>query len=372
MDRHFDTYATGPGTLAGTYLRRFWQPVSLMNLKPGQAVPLKIMSEEYTLYRGESGDYHLIDGRCAHRRAMLSIGWVEGDTIRCRYHGWRYDASGQCVEQPAEGARNFCSRMKIRSYPLRAYKNVLFAYLGEGEPPRFLEFPQLEGDGLAQTFTYQRNSNYLSNLENNLDTVHINFTHHFRHSTEPFTVEGSIESWGATTISKAPHEAQPRIGHFVMPNVLLVRLALNEIVPGAGVNGTASLVIWRVPQDDESNLSFGCMRLEGDEKSLAEVERLALARKGTTPYPMDEVTQRILRGELTLEEAEAAMAPEHFSAKPHLEDSVIQESQGRIRPELENLAASDIGTALIRRLWREELGRVAQGLPTRQWELPTD
>src|SRR3954469_21554949 len=98
-----DFVHTGPGTLAGQYLRRFWQPVyRAQDLAPGRAAPIEIMSERLTLYRGEAGTAHLVDFRCAHRGTQLSVGWVEDDCIRCRYHGWMYDATGQCVEQPGE------------------------------------------------------------------------------------------------------------------------------------------------------------------------------------------------------------------------------------------------------------------------------
>ena len=95
-EEDLDFTRTGPGTLAGRYLRRFWQPVSrARDLLPGQARPVQVMSEKFTLYRGEDGTPHLVDFRCAHRGTQLSTGWVEGDCIRCLYHGWKYDGSGQ-------------------------------------------------------------------------------------------------------------------------------------------------------------------------------------------------------------------------------------------------------------------------------------
>ena len=92
-----DFYHTGPGTLAGRYLRMFWQPVSrAKDLVPGKAKPVQLMSERFTLYRGASGKAYLVDFGCAHRGTQLSTGWVEGECIRCRYHGWKYEGNGQC------------------------------------------------------------------------------------------------------------------------------------------------------------------------------------------------------------------------------------------------------------------------------------
>src|SRR3954451_8659959 len=142
--RYTDFVHTGPGTLAGRYLRSFWQPVALsQDLPAGRALPIRIMSEDFTLYRGESGTPHLVAFRCAHRGTQLSTGWVEGDDLRCFYHGWKYDETGQCVEMPAEDP-SFPPKVKIRSYPVQEYLGLIFAYLGEGEPPALPRFPALE------------------------------------------------------------------------------------------------------------------------------------------------------------------------------------------------------------------------------------
>src|SRR5262245_1167698 len=128
---HHDFVRTGPGTLAGRYLRSVWQPVAhAHDVNAGQAIPRRVFNEEFTLYRGEDGAPHLVGNRCAHRGTQLSTGWVEGDCIRCFYHGWKYDGSGQCVEQPAEDA-SFASKVRIASYPVREYLGLVFVYLGD-------------------------------------------------------------------------------------------------------------------------------------------------------------------------------------------------------------------------------------------------
>src|SRR5437879_2579298 len=139
-----DFVHTGPGTLAGRFMRGFWQPVHRAeDLPSGRTKPIKIMSEEFTLYRGEGGAPHVVANRCAHRGTQLSTGWVEGDCVRCFYHGWKYDGTGQCVEQPAEDA-SFPAKVRIRAYPTEEYLDLIWAYLGEGEAPPLRRFPQLE------------------------------------------------------------------------------------------------------------------------------------------------------------------------------------------------------------------------------------
>src|SRR5690349_18355695 len=168
--RHHEFVHVGPGTLGGRFLRMFWQPVHMASsLPPGRALPLHILGEDFTLYRGESGDPHVVAFRCAHRGTQLSTGWVEGDEIRCFYHGWKYDASGQCTEQPAE-PEPFCGRIRIRAYPTVEYLGLIFAYFGEGEPPDLPRFPEFEDeeDGVRECYTYgiPWTMNVFNSLEN--------------------------------------------------------------------------------------------------------------------------------------------------------------------------------------------------------------
>jgi 5,5'-dehydrodivanillate O-demethylase len=136
-------FRTGPNTLGGRYMRTLWHPIIIAaELKPGWAKPVQILGEKFTLYRGESGTPHLTAFRCAHRGLQLSVGWIEGDSIRCRFHGWKYDGSGQCVEVPTEDESS-AKTVRLRTYPVREYLGLIFAYIGEGDAPEFSRYPDL-------------------------------------------------------------------------------------------------------------------------------------------------------------------------------------------------------------------------------------
>ena len=82
-DSKFDFASAGPGSIGGTYLRKFWQPVALSKeIAPGKAIPVHVMGDKFTIYRGETGNAHMVGFRCSHRSAQLSIGWVRGDCIQ--------------------------------------------------------------------------------------------------------------------------------------------------------------------------------------------------------------------------------------------------------------------------------------------------
>src|SRR5256714_2847254 len=150
-----DLTSTRPGTPGGRFMRQFWLAIHRSeDLAPGHAKPIRIMSEDYTLYRGESGSAHVLDYRCPHRGAQLHLGWVEGDAIRCLYHGWKYDRSGQCVEMPAEDP-SYPKKVKARSTPTREFMGMIFAYFGEGAEPPFPPFPAPREEGLVHCWNVE-------------------------------------------------------------------------------------------------------------------------------------------------------------------------------------------------------------------------
>jgi len=173
-----DITSTRPGTPGGRFMRQFWLAIHRSeDLAKGHARPIRIMSEDYTLYRGEAGRAQVLDYRCPHRGAPLHLGWVEGDALRCLYHGWKFDCSGQCVEMPAEDP-NFPRKVAAKSYPTREYMGLVFAYFGEGEAPPFPPFPASRDASLIHVWNAEAvPCNWLQCYENSADEVHVAFVH---------------------------------------------------------------------------------------------------------------------------------------------------------------------------------------------------
>src|SRR4051812_26971137 len=110
----------GPGTPAGQLLRRYWQPAALTEELPvgGAPLPVRLLGDEPVLSRAEQGRPGLIGLHCAHRGADLSYARTEDGGLRCLYHGWLYDVSGRCLEQPGEAeGSTFHERVRQRAYP---------------------------------------------------------------------------------------------------------------------------------------------------------------------------------------------------------------------------------------------------------------
>ena len=98
VEQNNELTQVGPGTPMGELLRRYWYPIAFeqdFDTVPSKSV--RLLSEDWTLYKTPSGKYGIIGEKCAHRRASLTYGVVHEDGIRCGYHGWKFDFDGQCV-----------------------------------------------------------------------------------------------------------------------------------------------------------------------------------------------------------------------------------------------------------------------------------
>jgi 5,5'-dehydrodivanillate O-demethylase len=358
-----DFHHTSPGTLAGRYLRLFWQPVYHSDdLPPGRAKPIKIMNVDYALFRGEDGKPYLVDAQCPHRGLQLALGQVEGNRIRCFYHGWTFDGSGRCVAQPAE-PRTFADKVRIHGYPCQDYLGMVFAYLGDGEPPPLPRYENFENfEGILERDSYERGCNYFNNAENSVDLVHSGFVH--RNNPGSFDgladcpVIGAEEScWGISVYLRWPE--QVRVSQVGMPNVFHHKAQPIDFA----IAPYREFLAWWVPIDDEGHIQFTvtAVRLP-PEKAQQYLERRAL-RLARRTSDRAELWQEISKGELRLEEID----PESTDFL-RLQDDVAQIGQGRIADHgSECLGQSDMALILLRRMWARELHNLEEGQPLKQW-----
>ena len=166
---------TGPGTPMGRLFRSYWLPALMADELPENDCPpvrVKMLSERLLAFRDSDGRYGLIDEFCAHRGVSLWFGRNEEAGLRCPYHGWKYDVTGQCVDVPSEPRESgFCQKIKLKSYPLVQRGPVLWAYMGppDKQPP----LPEWEFATVPpeQTFISKREQecNWLQAMEGGID-----------------------------------------------------------------------------------------------------------------------------------------------------------------------------------------------------------
>ncbi len=182
----------GPSTPCGEMLRHYWHPVALIDefnpqLDPRMAIrPVKavrLLGQDLVLFKNAQGQFGLLDRDCPHRGADLAFGRNEGDGLRCPFHGWKFDITGQCLETPAEPQGSvLCTRIKQRNYPVQERSGILFAWMGpEGStPPPLPAIDCFQAPG-THTFAFKGlwHCNWLQAFEVGIDPAHASFLHRF-------------------------------------------------------------------------------------------------------------------------------------------------------------------------------------------------
>jgi hypothetical protein len=143
-----------------------------------------------------------------------------------------------------------------------------------------------------------------------------------------------------------------RVRQFLLPNVLRLKIPTDdpEVLWTDYIN-------WRIPVDDFAHLTFGIMYTDvGGDMKQRFLERRAKLRALPIP-PVEELAERILRGETTIEEVEQSLPPHDRYWDVYLEDHVTQVGQGAIVDRsFENLGIADVGVQFAARI----VGRAAR------------
>ena len=174
---------TGPGTPMGEYLRRYWIPAltsAELEVLDGPPLRIKLLNEELIAFRTTSGEVGLIQNACPHRGASLFFGRNEEEGLRCVYHGWKFDTSGNCVDMPSEPAEsNFKKKVRATAYPTMERGGLVWTYMGS--PELMPELPPYEWtqvpEGYVHTSRRLQECNYLQGIEGGIDSSHVPFLH---------------------------------------------------------------------------------------------------------------------------------------------------------------------------------------------------
>jgi phthalate 4,5-dioxygenase oxygenase subunit len=361
----------GPGTPAGRLLRRYWQPVALVDEMQGErpVKAVRVLGEDWVLFK-EKKTYGLIERHCAHRGADLAYGRLEEGGLRCSFHGWLYDAQGKCIETPAEpeGSR-LCEHIRLRAAPVVEKSGVLFAYLGAGEPPAFPHFDCFVAPS-AYTFAFKGywDCNWLQALEVGIDPAHASWLHKFFEDEDPAASYGrqfrGTPSDGLMPISKVLRE-------YDRPEIRVERTAYgmrlhtlrqisdahthvrvtNILFPQAFVipmNAEMTISQWHVPVDDG-----GCYWYSIFTSFTAPVDKDTMRNQRLKTYPAPDYKPIFNRangwGFDPEEQKRRTFTGMGFDINIH--DQWACESQGKVQDRTrENLGSTDKGIVLYRRL----------------------
>lgn len=361
---------TGPDSAMGQMFRRYWLPAMLASELPENDCPpvrVKLLSERLLAFRDSEGRIGLIDEFCAHRGVSLWFGRNEECGLRCPYHGWKYDVTGQCVEVPSEPEESgFAKKIKLNSYPLVEAGGVLWAYMGppDKQPP----LPGFEWTALPASHRYfskrHQECNWLQAMEGGIDSSHVSWLHSSDMQKDPLhkSTEGAeyqsdknpkfeiVESEGGLYIAARRNARDNhyywRITQFIMPSYTMV--------PPYGdnaLNGHA----W-VPIDDENTIAWTFTY--HPTRAISEMERDVMDKGGGIHVLFEPGTfrPRANKDNDYLMDRHAQKSGMTYSGVAGIanQDAAIQESMGpTVDRTRENLCTTDNAIIMARSLLRK-------------------
>lgn len=343
----------GRGTPMGELMRRYWHPVGLANHATDTPREVRMLGEDLVLFRDKRGRPGLVHSRCCHRGTTLYNGRVEDEGIRCCYHGWLFDVQGHCLDQPCEpeGGR---AKDKVRQpwYPVQELYGLIFVYMGppERKPtlPRYEclevldegEFIDVDDTSIGSGGPVISPCNWLQHYENLVDPFHVVVLHSSFSGTQfveqmalmpEVTWESAAHSVRTISLRKlADGKTLRRVSEAGLPTLRVIPS------PRIGRYGRVESLGWVLPIDDHSFRIY----VVGRVRENGELVRM----------------RSRLNGKLweELSEEEHQRFPGDYEA---------QVSQGGIAAHSEeHLVTSDIGIARLRRLLKQQLDALAQGL----------
>jgi phenylpropionate dioxygenase-like ring-hydroxylating dioxygenase large terminal subunit len=374
----------GPGTPAGRLLRRYWQPVALVDEMQGPrpVKAVRLLGEDLVLFKSSSS-FGLLERHCPHRGADLAYGRLEDGGLRCAFHGWLFDVAGRCLETPAEpeGSR-LCQHIRQRAYPVVEKSGILFAFLGEGEAPAFPRFDCFVAPQ-AYTFAFKGywDCNWLQALEVGIDPAHASWLHRFFEDEDPAASYGR-QFRGTSADSEMPISKVLR--EFARPEIRVERTdygmrlhtlrrisdahthvrVTNVLFPQAFVipmNAEMTISQWHVPVGDT-----GCYWYSIFTSFGAPVDKETMRSQRLKTYPAPDYKPIFSRnnswGFNAGEQGKQTFTGMGFDINIH--DQWACESQGRLQDRTrEHLGTTDKGIALYRRLLLDAIRKSDAGEP---------
>ena len=373
----------GAGTPAGNLLRRYWHPVAPATAVNDENPILKVrlLGEDLVLFQmklleGETDiRYGLVGESCPHRLVSLSFGRADAHGIRCPYHGWKFDPTGQCIEQPAEPKEStYKDRIKHIAYPVRKLGGLLFAYMGPLPAPLLPHWDVLAREdgkrwGVVESVI---NCNWLQPMENSVDPAHLYWLHGNMGSTKSDAEQARFDALGVQaqyneknefvvfdygiqkvriTSGKKPEDPPQSEQHpLVFPTMLRLVLGLDlvimqgyDVVKTFGPDDLKLKYMhnmqFRVPVDDTHTQVI--------HVNFMPSETVRMSKLADVPF----------------ESCNLKTEDGHYNFKiVTAQDAMAWETQGGLTDRSqEHLGTSDRGILILRRLLKEQIDIVAKG-----------
>jgi phenylpropionate dioxygenase-like ring-hydroxylating dioxygenase large terminal subunit len=365
------TRVEGAAPMGRLMRANYWLPFALSSHLVAGDGPLlvRLLGENYIAFRVEDGRVGFFDEQCPHRRASLLLGRIEGDGVRCIYHGWKIDVSGRVLECPTQTVRaeQFAARVPVRHFPVHESGGLAWVWLGGGSAPPFPDLPFADENAPFRWMTVSRMAcNWLQGLEGTIDSAHVGFLHQTWHRVtadmtqhanlalaldRPPSYETEFTAYGmraAALRRTIDGRTYVRVTEHLMPLVTVVSVGRSQPRDGA--------VFVISPVDDTHHLLF--FGAFADTPLPAPEDQPGFVAPGVIPDIHDYAG---LQGDRTNRwgQDRDLLASGHFTGFGRNlleEDAAVQTSMGPIVDRTqEHLSSGDVAVAQLRRMLLEAL-----------------
>jgi phthalate 4,5-dioxygenase len=368
---------TGPGTLMGNLIRRYWVPALLCSEVEEPDCPpvrVKLLGERLLAFRDTNGRVGLVDEFCRHRGASLFLGRNEECGIRCSYHGWKYDISGRCVDLPS--TPEAASKVNITAYPCVERAGIVWAYMGpmDKQPAP----PEIEWCLLPENHRFVskrlQECNYLQAFEGGIDSSHVAWVHRYEMDVDPMhnrskandiikrssNVVFQIEEVPSGLLIFARREADASSYYWRITQYLFPWFTL---IPPFGDHPLGGHM-W-IPIDDENCWAWSINFLPSQPLKALERNEMEAGKGIHVEYIPGTFRPKANRDNDWLIDRKAQKDKKSFSgvAGFSIQDASLQESMGPIQNHAQEfLMPTDRAIVLARRLLHKSAVDLAQGI----------
>jgi phthalate 4,5-dioxygenase oxygenase subunit len=354
-----------------------WIPALLSVQLEADGAPrrVRLVGRDYVAFRDTNGRVGFLDEGCPHRNASLVLARNEECGLRCIFHGWKVDVTGQVVDAPTHSPNPeaFAAKIKTRRYPVVEGGGLIWVWLGEREP---LPFPHLPFTLLPDSHVWVTATKCACNWLQGVEATLAYITAYSKADTGS-TIKNSLDaraprydvehtSYGLDAIALRPladGSCYVRTTKYVLPFISLVPGS-----PGSAGGDVDGVIFIVSPVDDTHHLlffGFWSVNREINDGLYLGVPSAQQSIVGDRPFDVNDFGGFSGGRDENWGQDREAMRNGHFSGFTGnllQEDTVTQVSMGPIVDRTnEHLSSSDVAVIHARRVLLQALENIAAG-----------